>query len=173
MRAYVETHGCTLNQADSVIIKNILQQEGVMLVDDPTKADWIFLNTCAVKNATENRMLSRIRELNKLEGQLVICGCLPKINLDAIKIIGDFSILDTNSLDKIPELLHGKKRVFFSDEHLNKLELPLLNQGTTAAIPISEGCLGSCSFCATLNSRGRLTSDPIKDVRLAVERAVS
>lgn len=172
MRAYVETHGCTLNQADSVIIKGILKHEGVQLVKNPLEADWIFLNTCAVKNATENRMLSRIRELSKMPGKLVVCGCLPRINYKAIQKLGKFLVLDTNSLDKIPRIIHGDERDFFSPQHLNKLQMPFVEQGLIAAIPIAEGCLGYCSFCATRHARGKLTSYPIKDIHLAVERAI-
>ncbi|MCD4739753.1 tRNA (N(6)-L-threonylcarbamoyladenosine(37)-C(2))-methylthiotransferase [archaeon] len=169
MKAYVETYGCTLNQADSKIIEGILLKEGVELVDNPKKADIIFLNTCAVKNATENRMLSRIRKLDA--NKLVVCGCLPKINEKEIRKASKCVLLDTNSLDKIPYLLK-ERRDFFSQKHLNKLELPFAAQGIIAAIPIAEGCLGNCAFCATRNARGMLTSYPIKDIKLAVEQVI-
>lgn len=170
MKAYVESYGCTLNEADARIIKGILIKEGVELVEKPELADIVFLNTCAVKNATENRMISRIQELNKYD--LVVCGCLPRINPERIREVSDCVMLDTNSLDKIPLLLEGQKQDFFSEKHLNKLELPFTKQGLIAVLPIAEGCLGNCAFCATKNARGRLTSYPKKHVKAVMERLI-
>ena len=173
MKAYVETYGCTLNQADSRIIKGFLEKEGVGLVKEPKKADLIFINSCGVKHTTERKILYRINKLREtVDGKIIVCGCLPKINEKAVRKAGADLLLDTNSLDKIPLIVKGEHRNFFSPKHLNKLEMPMVEQGIVAIIPIAEGCLGNCAFCATRNARGVLTSYPLKDIRLLVEQAV-
>ena len=82
-----------LAPADGKIIEGVLLREGLELVDSPEKADWVFLNTCAVKNATENRMLSRIKELNKFN--LVVCGCLYVSNgiQTELRVVKIFSVM--------------------------------------------------------------------------------
>jgi len=176
VKAFVETYGCASNQADSQIIIRILQELGVETVKHPAKADWIFLNTCCVKQRTENRMVSRIHKLAGLGKNLVVCGCLPRINPEAArkagKLAGHCFLLDTNSLDKIPRLLNGEEHDFFSPKHLPKLSMLPASQGLVAVIPACEGCLGNCSFCCTRHARGSLSSHSIKDVRLAVKNAV-
>jgi MiaB-like tRNA modifying enzyme len=171
MKAYVESHGCPHNEADARNIRGLLLSKGVELTDDPAGADWIFLNTCGVKNATENAMVSRIESL-KNRGRLVVTGCLPRINPRAAKRPGVAGIIDTNSIEKIPELLEKGGGEFYSDIHRSKLGLPSFEPGPVAIIGINEGCLSKCAFCGTKNSRGNLTSSPVRDIRHAVINAV-
>ena len=170
--AYLESYGCTHNESDARIMRAILESEGVSLLLSPEGAGFIFINTCGVLHTTELRMLSRIRELAKLPGTLVVTGCLPKINEKAVrKAAPGAFLLDTNSLDKIPQLLKHPQD-FFSPARINKLLLPQPKQGLTTIIQIGEGCLGSCSYCAVRFSRGTLHSYPPKDILLASELAV-
>lgn len=171
-KAYVESYGCAHNESDARIIRAILEKEAE-LVDDPAKADFIFINSCGVKLVTEQRMLSRIRELVKNKGILVVCGCLPKINERAIrKAAPNCYLVDTDSLDKIPELLKNPND-FLSNERINKLCLAQPKQGLTAIIGIGEGCVSKCSYCGTKHARGALHSYPAKDVVSAVGSAVA
>ena len=170
--AYLESYGCTHNESDARIIRAILEKEGITLIHSPEKADFIFINTCGVLHTTELRMLSRIRELAKFGGTLVVTGCLPKINEKAIrKAAPEAFLLDTGSLDKIPQLLKHPQD-FFSSSRINKLRLPQPRQGLTAIVQIAEGCLGSCSYCAVRFSRGTLHSYPPRDIILASELAL-
>ncbi|MCX6768991.1 MAG: tRNA (N6-isopentenyl adenosine(37)-C2)-methylthiotransferase MiaB, partial [Candidatus Micrarchaeota archaeon] len=56
MQVYLETYGCTLNQADSDIMGGILKHAGFRLVKKPGEADVVILNTCTVKGRTENKI---------------------------------------------------------------------------------------------------------------------
>jgi threonylcarbamoyladenosine tRNA methylthiotransferase CDKAL1 len=173
MRAYLETYGCSLNKGDSDIILGYLKKSGVDTVNSPEKADLLFLNTCAVKLTTERRMISRIQRLSKFKGKLVICGCLPKMNEPEIrKACKDCILVDTNSLDKIPNIVEGNFKDYLSEQHEEKLKMPHPKPGLTAVVPVAEGCLGNCSFCGTKFARGKLTSYPVKDIKLFCERAI-
>ncbi|MCD6522716.1 MAG: tRNA (N(6)-L-threonylcarbamoyladenosine(37)-C(2))-methylthiotransferase [Candidatus Diapherotrites archaeon] len=173
MKAYIETYGCTLNKADSMIIEGILRKQGVKIVSTPEKADIIFLNTCAVKLPTERRMIHRIKQLDRLGKRLVVCGCLPKINKKEIRKVSDCTLLDVNSFSRIPDILKGAEGEFFSNRPEEKLLFPMVHKGLTAPIPISTGCLGSCTYCGVRFSRGTLKSYSIKDIRSACENALN
>ena len=160
MKLFLDSYGCTLNQADAEIIRGILRKEEFTDLSD---AETVIINTCAVKGATQSKMLSRIRSYLALGKRVVVAGCLPKMNR---KLLDEFpvSIVDTNSIDKLPLAIRSRA-VYTSSGHKNKLKMPhCLNDSPTGIIEISEGCLSRCAFCGTKNARGDLTSYPIEDI---------
>lgn len=174
MRIFIETYGCTLNRADSEIMKGILLSKGASLAADESEADVIILNTCTVKTPTEQRIMQRISALSGKP--LVIAGCMPSVNLRQIEnaapnasMVGASSL--THIFDAASAAFAGKKKIFFDKDAEEKLLLPKLREGV-ARIPIAEGCLGSCSFCATKFARGRLHSYPEKLILLEIENCV-
>ena len=56
----MEAFGCSANIADSEIIKGILCNYGYELTSIRKNSDVSILVTCAVKDATEHRMISKI-----------------------------------------------------------------------------------------------------------------
>ena len=168
---YAESYGCSSNTFDFQVILGILTECGFQIVDNVEKARLIIINTCGVKKATEDRMLSRIKELSKTGNPLIITGCLPKIALDKIiKAAPKFAaVLDPYSVDKISEAAYavvkgGGGLIYFSErgEELDKKLLrgrvrlnPFID-----VIQVAEGCLGCCSYCCTRFARGRLHSYP-------------
>jgi MiaB-like tRNA modifying enzyme len=157
MQIFLETYGCTLNKADSQVIMNTLKNYKFTSL---AKSDLVIINTCAVKNATESRMISTIKKHLHNGKHIVVAGCLPKIDP---KILNRFnvSIVDCNSYNKLPEALEeiekGNRAVFLSDDHKNKLNI-LCSQEGTPIVPIAEGCISNCSYCGTKHARGMLTS---------------
>lgn len=178
---YVESYGCAANKADLEIMLAHILNSGYKLSGRPDGADIILVNTCGVKKPTEDRMIERIRQLSRLGKPLVVSGCLPKINLGAIvKAAPNVSaLLDPYSVDKISAALKAaesgeRRRIFFSDRPPIKVEQPKirLNQ-VIEIIPISEGCLGACTFCCVRFARGTLFSYPPNLIVDRVRRVVS
>ncbi|WP_297535648.1 tRNA (N(6)-L-threonylcarbamoyladenosine(37)-C(2))-methylthiotransferase [Thermococcus sp.] len=165
VRIYVESYGCSRNKADGEIMEAILLRAGYELVEAPEKADYVVVNTCAVKDPTEFKMVKRIRELLDSGKRVIVTGCLPHVNLDAIdpRVSG---ILGVKSIDRIAEAIEtaerGGKLVSvenWRERNLDKLELPRLwKPGVAFVVPISEGCLNACTYCATRFARGVLKS---------------
>jgi len=172
MKIYLHTFGCTVNKADSLIIKAQLQ--GYSFSKTPEEADVIIINSCAVKLTTENKMVSLVEKYKKQGKKVVLAGCLPKVNKKRALSLG-VSIIDTNSLDKIKEAVESNEvKTFFSKKHSNKIKCPhLQDNSVTAVVELSEGCLGNCAFCGTKNARGNLTSYPLEDIVQYVEDLVS
>jgi len=169
---YIETYGCTSNKADSNIISNVLFKSGYTetTLED---AEFVIINTCAVKQQTENKIKSRLKELyntykKETNKYFIIAGCLPHIEpnyIDVVKkIIPNFSaIIDLENLNDLPlifqDIKSGKTNlVLKSKSSIDKstflIEHP--KEKVTGILPISEGCLGSCTYCCVKNARGRL-----------------
>jgi len=60
---YLETYGCSLNKADSDLIVGRLNGLGAEQTNDIELADLIVLNTCGVKEPTEDKIIHRLEEL--------------------------------------------------------------------------------------------------------------
>ncbi|HNT61120.1 MAG TPA: hypothetical protein PKJ97_04035, partial [Candidatus Bilamarchaeaceae archaeon] len=76
MKVCLETYGCTLNQADSDMMKGVLISAGHSIVGSARDADVVVLNTCTVKGKTENKIISRIEGLGRKGKRIVVAGCL-------------------------------------------------------------------------------------------------
>src|SRR5207302_1431598 len=78
-RIYIETYGCQMNVADSELVLGVLEREGYVAVDDPAAADVVLVNTCAVRDHAEQKVLSRVGELKRCKrpgGVLGVVGCM-------------------------------------------------------------------------------------------------
>ena len=178
-KVYFESYGCPSNRSDLEIMLSEIVKAGYGIVDDLYSADVILINTCAVKGPTESRMVNRLRFFKSLGKPVIVAGCLPRINLSAVRKVlgGKFVALDPQSIDKITYAIEAAwndcETLIFSDEapvksDLNKLRLnPILE-----VIQIAEGCVGSCTYCCVRFARGRLRSFPVESILRRVKDAV-
>jgi MiaB-like tRNA modifying enzyme len=169
---HIETYGCTSNKADSNIISTTLKQNNYH-ESELDKAEFLIINTCAVKQQTENKIKARLKNLYKIyknipNKHIIIAGCLPLIDpsyIDVIrKTIPSFSaIIDLDNINQLPEILKqikkGKKNLIIkSGKSIDKANILIdyPRNKLTGTLPISEGCLGSCTYCCVKNARGKL-----------------
>ena len=78
---WVETYGCQMNLSDSELMEGVLASSGYAPVSAPEDADVILVNTCAIREHAEQRVLGRVAELNRVKrerpGTLIgVCGCM-------------------------------------------------------------------------------------------------
>ncbi|MBI5158865.1 tRNA (N(6)-L-threonylcarbamoyladenosine(37)-C(2))-methylthiotransferase [Candidatus Micrarchaeota archaeon] len=161
MKFFLETFGCTLNQADSELIKGVMFSHGASEAQSVAKADVVIINSCTVKKATEQKILERIKKLKKKK--LVVAGCMPSADKELIeRFAPNACLVGPRSVGRVFEaasaVLNGDKKHFLSVEE--KVCLPRFRGGVVARIPIAEGCTGACSFCQTKIARGKLSSYP-------------
>ena len=79
--ALVDTYGCQQNEADSEKIRGYLSEMGYGFTQDEYEADVIVVNTCAVREHAEMRVLGNVGALNhtkkaKPEQIIAVCGCM-------------------------------------------------------------------------------------------------
>ena len=80
-QVFIETYGCQMNVGDSELVASILNDAGFTITDQAEGADVILLNTCAVREHAEERVIGRVSQLNGLRTQrphltLGILGCM-------------------------------------------------------------------------------------------------
>jgi MiaB-like tRNA modifying enzyme len=170
MNFYLKTYGCKLNQADSELIRGLLSKDHKEVSKE--KADFVILNTCGVVERTERKILKEATELKKKGKKVIISGCLPLISFEECNKIADGIIGPTNisSISLIvKKILKGEKAVNIEKNKIDKSGLCLKKKRAeketcSAIISIAEGCLGSCSYCATRFARKELVSFDIKNI---------
>ncbi len=152
---HIETFGCKLNKADSIKYNSILKK--FLVQKNPKEADLVFINSCGVIDKTERKIIKKIKEYKKNKKYIILTGCLPYTLKQKIREV-DF-ILPIHSFKELSDFLEkiAKKRKFLS-ENIKK------EDKATAIIPISSGCLGNCSYCATRIARGSLKSRKQEDI---------
>ena len=181
MKVYINTFGCTFNQADSQIMAGLLKENNGSLTDSPEDADVIILNTCYVKHPTEQKVINNIQKIIKQfpEKKLIISGCM--VEIDPVKLekaapdaswIGPHRIQSTP--DVIKSVLKGKiVRATGYTKDSKVLQPKIRSNPIIHIIQICEGCDGKCSYCCTRFARGSLQSYPSDLIKLEAENAVS
>lgn len=174
MRVCVLTWGCQLNHHKSEEIAGVLAAAGYALVDRPEEADVVLLNTCMVRQKSEDKAVSRVQELRRLKRErpllIGVGGCMAQGRGEKILEIckgADFAF-GTVGLRFLPELIERARR----GERLAHLpepgELERLPVRRTrpfqAYVTLAEGCSHACAYCVIPRVRGPLRSRPMPEV---------
>ncbi|MFO7769038.1 MAG: tRNA (N6-isopentenyl adenosine(37)-C2)-methylthiotransferase MiaB [bacterium] len=183
-RVYIETYGCQMNVNDSELIGGILREAGCRLVGHPDEADLILLNTCAVRENAEQRIVGRTGQLAGLkdgrELRIGIVGCMAQhLREDLLDQVphADF-ILGPDAYRSLPEILDLADGERMSLCQLDREELyeglPLHREegAVEAFVTIMRGCDRMCTFCVVPMTRGRERSRRWQDVVAEVKGLV-
>ncbi len=175
LKVYVKTYGCTLNQSDSERIKGVLNTDkNVEIVDSLDKCDLEIINSCTVKNTAEEKLYREIRSAESKGKKVVVAGCVPQAEKSLIGTkLKKYSIIGPNNINDVTKVIKAKG-IFLQDKHpIKKINIKTItNNKFVMIIPISEGCIGSCSYCKTKQARGELSSYSEKDILRIAEDAI-
>jgi tRNA-2-methylthio-N6-dimethylallyladenosine synthase len=170
-KVYVETYGCQMNVADSDLIGSVLAEAGYASTEVAEEADVLLVNTCAVREKAEERVVARAAELGALKRKkpgtvLAIVGCMAehlKEGLTARAPAVDV-IAGPDSYRRMPELLkaaHEEHAHPLVDVKLDKAETydglsgAIGGDGVSGFVTIQRGCDKFCTFCVVPFTRGR------------------
>ncbi len=172
---YIETYGCQMNVSDSELMLGALAARGYDAVDIPDGADVILVNTCAIRDHAEQRVLGRLGELRRhMAPQTVmgVTGCMaqrlgPQI-LERARHVS--LVIGPDSYRALPALLDGARegrRVSSTDfdleEHYEDFQ-PRRFDRVKAWIPVQRGCDYKCTYCIVPTTRGPERSRRLEDV---------
>lgn len=181
MRAYVMTYGCQMNEYDTHTIQSELVSGGHLMVDHPSDANLIILNTCAVRGKPVEKVISVLGEYrrDKKQGRdltVGMMGCLAqleegqdiadKFNVDIL--LGPGAITDI--LPAIEAVDAGKKH-FRNLEFKNDLDTYITPapDSLTGFLTIMRGCNHSCTYCIVPTTRGPEVSRPVDAIMQEAE----
>jgi tRNA-2-methylthio-N6-dimethylallyladenosine synthase len=174
-RVYIETYGCQMNVADSELLFGLLGRDGYVRADQPDGADVMLVNTCAVRDNAEQRVIGRMGELqrHKRAGDVLgVVGCMAQrlgsTLLERVPKV-DF-VVGPDAYRGLPDIiaLAGQGRrvsdtEFREWEHYEDVP-PVRESGPTAFITVQRGCDYRCTFCIVPHTRGPERSRRLEDV---------
>jgi tRNA-2-methylthio-N6-dimethylallyladenosine synthase len=187
-RVYIETYGCQMNVADSELMLGVLRRDGYVSTESPAEADVMLVNTCAVRDNAEQRVIGRMGELQryKREGSVLgVVGCMAQRLGPALlaKVPRVDLVVGPDAYRNLPELLSQARQghrssdtEFRSWEHYE--DVPAAREsGPTAFVTVQRGCDYRCTFCIVPQTRGsersRRLADVIREIAELAEQGTS
>lgn len=180
MKVYIETLGCTFNQADSQIMAGLLKENDAEIVNSIEESEVAIINTCYVKHPTEHKVINKIKKFSQdfPEKKLIVAGCMVEIEPEKLhKISPEASWIGPHQVKKAPEVvesvMNGQNIRMTGFSREKKVGLPKLRSNPFIhIIQICEGCLGKCSYCCTRFARGGLQSYPLSAIKKEASQAL-
>ena len=181
---YVETYGCQMNVSDSELMLGKLAASGYQPVDQPDGADVILVNTCAIRDHAEQRVIGRLGELKrhmKADSVMGVTGCMaqrlgPRL-LEQARHVS--LVIGPDGYRALPDLVDGARagqRMVATDfdleEHYEDFQ-PRRSEGVKAWIPVQRGCDYRCTYCIVPYTRGPERSRRLADVVREAEAVVA
>ena len=166
-----------MNFADSEIVASLLKKEGYDVVTDIAHADYVLINTCAIRDNAEQRIRKRLRELRALQQKhpqlrIGILGCMAE-RLQSQLMVEEENVsfvVGPDAYRRLPSILEQVRQqgVKAAETELSTTEtysdiepVRLGSNGISAYISIMRGCQNYCAYCVVPYTRGRERSrDP-------------
>jgi len=177
--------GCAKNRVDTEVMLGVSGESGFEIVDDPSAAEVIVVNTCGFIGPAKQESIETILEMggHKESGackKLVVAGCLSQRYPG--ELAGELPEVDhflgSSDMLKLRGVLRGRtERMLVGNpaEYTMRADDPRTLSGEThrAYVKIAEGCNRECSFCAIPSFRGKQRSRPIADLVREAEQLAS
>lgn len=181
-----------MNSAESAALVLALRERGWTAAENGESADLVLLNTCAVRQTAEQRVMGRLAQYQALKKKrrsveqgftLIVAGCMAERLGEGLKETFDAVdyVMGTAARSVFPVILETLEKGG------TKGSLPLTAQFSFSAshleegqfhsfVPIMHGCNNYCSYCIVPYVRGReLSRSPasiMEEIRLLGERGV-
>lgn len=169
---YIDTMGCQMNKSDTERMLGMLSHFGYEETHEPEKADLLMVNTCSIRQLSEDKAFSAVGTWGKWKKEenknikIGFCGCVAQQKAEQIfkrAPYVDF-VLGTHKIYALPEIIeriNRGERVCectetnkTEDDVSDKYEIQRV-KGVNAWIPITEGCNNFCTYCIVPYTRGR------------------
>ncbi len=190
---YIETYGCQMNIGDTELMAGVLAEGGYVRVDDPDLADVILVNTCAIREHAEQRVLGRLGQLQRYRKRrpelvLGVTGCMAQRIGDRLlgEVRGVDLVAGPDAYRHLGEIVDGI-RLGAVEKGQALLELDISEdysglssvrgEGVSAWVTVQRGCDHRCTFCIVPYVRGpeknRTPAEVLAEVGEAVRRGYS
>ena len=171
-RIYIETYGCQMNLADTEVLLGHLSAHGYERTASADGADVILLNTCAIREHAEERVLARLATLARHKARrpdvkLGLAGCMVQHLRQRLLERAPYVdvLVGPDAYRRLPDLLADGGPDPLVDLRLDPEEVyadivPRREQGVRAWVTAMRGCDRFCTFCVVPYVRGRERSAP-------------
>lgn len=187
-RFHIETFGCQMNVNDSEKVAGLLLAEGQERALSARDADFVFINTCAVREKAAEKLYHAVGRLRRLRRErpdlrIGVGGCVAQLEgREVLLRAPDVDVLvGTHNVARVPELLRQAREapgtVVDLDKKADAFSVPdqavAHSSPVRAFVSVMEGCNHVCSFCVVPRTRGPEVCRPVAAVVAEVESLVT
>ncbi len=185
---YIETYGCQMNEYDSDRIRAAL---GAEKTADPSSADYIVVNTCAIREKADHKAFSSLGKFKRLKDSkpdvvIGMAGCVAQLYGE--KLIKknphlDF-VIGPRGIPKLPAIIAdiersreidraGKTETSFDVLETFEISPAHDKSRVSAFVSVQQGCNKKCAYCIVPSVRGTEINRPLDGIEREIELLVS
>lgn len=183
-KVYIETLGCQMNKSDAERMYGMLEHIGYTQTENPKEADMLIINTCSIRQLSEDKAYSAIGvwgkwKKNKPDLKIVFAGCVAQQAGAALFRRAPYVdlVLGTQRLYELPSLVKrledGERIVSVEEKPFEETEIQINRvKSINAWVPIMEGCNNFCTYCIVPYTRGRERSRKPELIMTEIKKAL-
>ena len=184
-KVYIETLGCQMNKSDAERMYGMLEHIGYSQTENPKEADMLIINTCSIRQLSEDKAYSQIGVWGKWKQtrpdlKIVFAGCVAQQGgANVIKRAPYVDlVLGTQRLYELPNLVkrieNGERVVSIDEKPFEESDIQINRvKGINAWVPIMEGCNNFCTYCIVPYTRGRERSRKPELIMAEIKKALA
>lgn len=165
--------GCSKNLLDTEMTIGLFKKNNHVIVNDPSNAEVIVINTCGFIEPAKEEAINTILEMAEYKKNkckyLIVMGCLPeRYKDDLVKAMPEVDLFikysEYDSFWEQIEAVIGKNDIINKNNDLNFMDRVVTTGNDFAYLRIGEGCSNNCTYCAIPYIRGKYISRKIDDI---------
>ena len=182
MTFFIKTYGCQMNVNDSEKMRYLLEQNGLICVADEASADIVIVNSCSVRQKSEEKVFSYIGRFPDSK-KIILAGCVAQAEREEVfrRVPRVVAVVGTHQFHRIGEIAKNlasgrptEMTVAFSREWRELIPGTEARQSPVSGyISIMEGCNRFCAYCIVPFTRGREKYRPFRDIVREAESLAS
>ncbi len=179
MKISVITHGCKLNQYESELIIEQLENTGHTVISVEDESDIFIINSCAVTGEAERKVRQQIRRIRKNfpNSKIILTGCYAtKVDEETLQFVDlTLGISEKKQiLDFIDKIGVFVRKDFWRDEDISyEFITNSVSDRTRAFVKVQDGCDNSCTYCSIRTFRGtKIRSKPVSVILREIQELV-
>src|SRR5437016_9635611 len=153
---YVKTYGCQMNELDTEIMVGMLENRGLIRLEDEINADLLIFNTCSIRDLAERKALGKIGRLGRVRKNkpvIGVTGCMANAKKDSLfqKVPHIDFVLGTNNIHDLNAVLDqviatGKQSIRADNRFEHELDYASAKREDSlkAYVSIIRGCDKFC-----------------------------
>lgn len=176
---HFKTFGCQMNVYDSDRMKSRMESQGFVVTPSLRDADVIVINTCSIREKSEQKVFSLLGELKPLKKRnpdrvIAVCGCVAQRAGRALlqKAPHLDLVFGPDRIDEVGDLVRSVvkegRRVLATqlDGESRQYSQPWIVQSArpTEFVTVMKGCDHFCTYCIVPFVRGREKSRAILEI---------
>ena len=184
-KVYIETLGCQMNKSDAERMYGMLEHLGYTQTDEPRDADMLIINTCSIRQLSEDKAYSQIGvwgkwKNNRPDLKIIFAGCVAQQTGEKLFRRAPYVdlVLGTQRLYELPELVKrieaGERVVSTEEKPYEESDIQINRvKSVNAWVPIMEGCNNFCTYCIVPYTRGRERSRKSELILNEIKKALN